>query len=911
MNIAPHQHSSNPLAWLSIAFIAGVLTAQVFPISLSVLWIVSTGLIGLCVVAIWTRRLVICTFLVLIMMAFAGMAANLSEHKNPNTEELQRLIETNPGAVFQVRGYVETPLEFSRFGIYFSVRLEEVWLEDREVPASGLVSFFAPIHDRNAEGQYRSLDVRYGSQVRIKSVLNRRDKYRNPGGSQLTEFLELKGLDAMGVVKNARQISVLETPRSYNPLRFLYEWREMLQREIDAKFSAETAGVLDAALLGNRHNLSKSTADRFRDGGTFHILVISGLHISFLGGIALLIARRLTGRRWAQFLISTVVVWSYSFGVGAESSVLRSALMFTFVLLATVVFRTASSLNALGGAAILLLVLNTKEVHDPSWQLTFLSVFAIVAVAWPVLRTCSEIGRWQLTRSTPYPPRCARVLKFFCEVLFWSQNAWIAAAAPSAHRYRLRKSPLAVKLERWHLQTSIRYLFSAVVVSVAVQLVLLPFQIVYFHRVSFASLLLNIIVSFLLALLAFVALIALVLSQLSLSFAGPLISLADLINWLMIHSVDPFSRLGLHSIRLPEFSGKLWLVYVSYYVPLLALLVGLNRWRPFLRPVGAPAEGRPYNQVVSKKTSWPIYSLVSSLQVLLVIVVLCPPFSARLDSDKLRVDFLDVGQGDSALVTMPDGTTMLVDGGGQPSFLNSKTSGDAELFERDSRSIGEAVVSEYLWWRGLDHIDYILVTHADADHIDGLNDVLRNFHVGLALVGRTPQSDAEYAKFRETLAATKTPVQLIQAGDVLNFGDVSMSVLWPQLSANEFAPSQNNDSVVVRLQLGHRSILLTGDIERAAETSLLESQQVAQTDVVKVAHHGSRTSSTEGFVQVTKPGLAIISVGRTSMFGHPHEEVVERWQKVGAEVLTTGKCGTITVTTDGAALAVEKFASCY
>jgi competence protein ComEC len=115
----------------------------------------------------------------------------------------------------------------------------------------------------------------------------------------------------------------------------------------------------------------------------------------------------------------------------------------------------------------------------------------------------------------------------------------------------------------------------------------------------------------------------------------------------------------------------------------------------------------------------------------------------------------------------------------------------------------------------------------------------------------------------------------------------------------------------VRLQLGHRSILLTGDIERAAETSLLESQQITQTDVVKVAHHGSRTSSTEGFVQVTKPGLAIISVGSTSMFGHPHEEVVERWQGVGAKVLTTGKCGTITVTTDGAELGVEKFANCY
>ena len=135
----------------------------------------------------------------------------------------------------------------------------------------------------------------------------------------------------------------------------------------------------------------------------------------------------------------------------------------------------------------------------------------------------------------------------------------------------------------------------------------------------------------------------------------------------------------------------------------------------------------------------------------------------------------------------------------------------------------------------------------------------------------------------------------------MRFGEVELHVLWPPPGAD----SENDDSVVLKLRFRNRSILLTGDIEKKTEAALTTTDLRA--DVVKVAHHGSRTSSTEPFVTATKPRYAIISVGRDSMFGHPHAEVVQRWQAVGAEVLTTGECGTITVTTDGTDLWLKKF----
>ncbi len=215
----------------------------------------------------------------------------------------------------------------------------------------------------------------------------------------------------------------------------------------------------------------------------------------------------------------------------------------------------------------------------------------------------------------------------------------------------------------------------------------------------------------------------------------------------MVHSVDPFAAFGSCFVA---FAGVFRLVGVCR---LLLAVVGVG---DCARSLAAAVAFHQSNRRVLPLTL---------VQWVFIMIFILHPFSAADANGRLRIDFLDVGQGDSALITMPDGTTLLVDGGGRP-------------FEREtSRSIGEAVVSEYLWWRGLDRVDYVLATHADADHIDGLNDVVRNFAVNSALVGRTPANDPEFAKFSESL--NKTNLQTIHAGDVIRFGEVELHVLWP------------------------------------------------------------------------------------------------------------------------------------
>jgi len=256
---------------------------------------------------------------------------------------------------------------------------------------------------------------------------------------------------------------------------------------------------------------------------------------------------------------------------------------------------------------------------------------------------------------------------------------------------------------------------------------------------------------------------------------------------------------------------------------------------------------------------------------------------------------------------MPDGATLLIDGGGRPNINPDDMDGPGESFQPDTRSVGEAVVSEYLWSRGLDRVDYILATHADADHIDGLNDVARNFKVRGAIVARTPADDPEYFRFAETMKANGVPIYKVGTADGLRFGAMAADVLWPPVIADDNAPSRNNDGLVLRIRYGERTLLFAADIEKEAEAAVLNEGAALRSDVIKIAHHGSKTSSTAAFVDATKARLAIISVGRNSMFGHPNKEVVERWRASGAEVMTTGDKGTISIATDGHSLSVRPF----
>jgi competence protein ComEC len=250
----------------------------------------------------------------------------------------------------------------------------------------------------------------------------------------------------------------------------------------------------------------------------------------------------------------------------------------------------------------------------------------------------------------------------------------------------------------------------------------------------------------------------------------------------------------------------------------------------------------------------------------------------------MSVYFLDVGQGDAILIDSPSHGRVLIDGGRNRKVLSEL--GNVLPFS-DRR------------------IDIVLATHPDADHIGGLPEVVSRYKVGLFLEPSVNAKNSINNVLHERLSAYGVESITARRGMVINFGDgAKLTILFPDQDVTRWDP--NDASIVARLTYGDHSFLLTGDATLRTENILLNlDTSTLVVDVLKVGHHGSRTSTSLAFVQVVMPDYAIISAGKDNSYGHPHKDVLNNLAQVGARVLSTAESGTITLRTDGRVLKVR------
>lgn len=889
-----------PLLWIAISFALGIFLSSVLKLTWQMYFI--TCLAAVSTTIVFRKRRFLEFVLFAAFIAAGGLYFQIANNVKISTS-LKSFYDEDyiqSGDPIEIIGVLQRNPELSVDGFFIDISSEKAVYKNSEFAVSGNIRLFAPTPDQQIIEEYQQLNLEYGSQISVACNLRREDDYLNPGVVLNKEILNQNNLAATGTIKSPLLVEKIGSKEVLTPLVWLYAYRAQLILFITKNFDIPTAGVLTASLLGDRHFIDKNTAEVFREGGTFHILVISGLHITFIGGLTLLLVRLFTRKRLWQFLITTVCLWAYSIVVGAEVPVVRAALMFTILLFSHTIHRKGTLLNALGACALILLIWRPSDLFTASFQLTFVSVSAIIVAAFPLIENLRAIGSWTPSVETPFPPNVDYRIKRFCEMLYWRETAWNIERKRNLWSGKLFKKPYVKSLEAKGFQKFARYLFEALLVSAVVQIWLLPFVIIYFHRLSFLGILTNLWVSIFILFESLAAVMTLVAANLSTHLAEPFIKLTEFFNNVLLSMPELLVRNDLASERLPHYSGALKSLYYFYVLSVLALTVLLQFWKPFsLRSNINTADQR-----IFRRSAILVF-------VVLTAVIVFHPYSAPAPNGRLQVDFLDVGQGDSALITFPGGETLLVDGGGKRSFDKSEEldeqTDEQKFFEPDRQNIGERVVSSFLWEKGCDRIDYILATHADADHMQGLTDVAENFDIGAALFGRTPLKNKEFSALNEVLTRKKIPFVVIARGDVLNIGGVKVEVLHPERDDAPGAVSDNNNSLVLRLTFGERSFLLTGDIEKETEARLLERQEFVKSDVVKAPHHGSRTSSTEGFINAAKAKLVIIPVGKHSPFGHPHNEVVERWKHSGAKVLTTGERGTVSVSTDGKDLQLKTF----
>jgi competence protein ComEC len=217
-----------------------------------------------------------------------------------------------------------------------------------------------------------------------------------------------------------------------------------------------------------------------------------------------------------------------------------------------------------------------------------------------------------------------------------------------------------------------------------------------------------------------------------------------------------------------------------------------------------------------------------------------------------------------------------------------------------------------LWSRGYQKLDVVALTHAHQDHLGGLLAVLENFRVGRLWIGRDVNSPA-LGKLEELARARKISVEHEIRGRTFAWDGVDGEFFWPDSPSTEAASAaKNNDSLVLRLHYGNRTILLPGDAEKEAERAILAEHNEAslQADVLKIGHHGSKNSTMPDFLAAVRPRVAIISAGEENPYGHPSPELLERLEAAGVRVVRTDRNGAVRVRTDGIGLEVTCFVAC-
>ena len=716
-------------------------------------------------------------------------------------------------AVRVVGKLLEAP-EWRGLGAYLDVELQSIDTQ----PYRGRARLTEFLNEPDQRELFEKLELGSGDRLEIVVKLHRPVVYRDPGVFNYRRHLERQGIYWTGTIRNPRLITILD--RGWHGRDRIKKW---IQGKVEAPFEASPddqaiKALVTGMVLGRKYGLTAEVERQFQAGGLYHLVVVSGFNLAVVAGAAFWIVRWIPWKRRTRLLIVLACALAYAAIVEGQAPVYRATLMVAFLVVGRLLDRGYSAANTIAGTAFIILLTDPEAIEDSSLQMTFAAVFAVVWIGMPA-------NRW---------------------IFGWLREALNDFDDPS------KDSELSVRASDWRVSRRIwceRYglptwivtlprkvllvVAESLVISLSVEVIFVIFMVESFHRLSPISPLINVPAGIITAVVTPLALSLIFLPAPASALAGWII--AALLR-LMLTILDLALRIPGATFRVP--SPPIW-VWVVYSISAGSLFLAIRKKSTVLC-CGSIAAVLALHALIAFKDFSPR-----------------PPGSVTLT-------FLDVGQGDSALIEFPSGYRMLIDGGGVAAgrFL--------ELRDESTFSIGESVVSPYLFSRGIRRLDSVVLTHAHHDHMDGLFSVMENFEIGEFWLGRNPMIP-RYRDLIERIQEKQIPIRWVTAGQTIG----SFTVLHPPATWIPRRNDQNNDSVVLLLNTGGGTALLTGDIERSIPVP-------EAVDVLKVPHHGSK-----GVHVRPKATIRVISVGANNPFGHPHASALP--------ALRTDQLGAITI----------------
>ncbi|MGH9535777.1 MAG: ComEC/Rec2 family competence protein [Terriglobales bacterium] len=691
-----------------------------------------------------------------------------------------------------------------------------------------------------------------GRAVELTAHLRPLRRYRDPGVGDFSRAERRAGIDFTASL-HPRALRLLAGVPGPWPLRLRAALWASLSTAVDqiappARYAGPNA-LLRGMLLGDNARLDRATRRDFQVDGIYHVLVVAGLHLGILALFLIWLLRGLRLRPQAASLGCLLVLAAYAWVIAGRTPTLRVLLMLTVYFAARYWYRERRPLNAVGVAGCVLLLWRPGDLFAPGFQLSFGAAVLLAGIVAPLLAATTAPRLHALRQlampghDEAFPPHLA---------------AWRASWRRRMARWG-RLGATAVPL----LLRGAYGLAEVVLVSLVLQWGLSPLMLTYFHRAAPWAGAVNAVVvpavGVLLPAAWCLAAVAMVFGRVP-APAGH--ALAGAAGWLL-RFAHVAAGWPLAAARTPTPPG--------WALALFAVAVAAWLWvaRRGGRRLGA----------------------VTAAVALLAVALAWLPFPPRLPRG-LTLTTLDVGQGDSLLVTFPAGRTLLVDAGPKTySGFNA----------------GHAVVGPYLWSLGLRHLDAVLLTHGHMDHMGGMPFVLRHFLPQELWV--TASLPTEPAVQNLLVLARQLRIRICRryAGERFRVGGTELDVLLPLRSYRAAAHARNRDSMVIRISDGRAAMLLEGDAEAVGEREMLAGGMPLASEVLKVGHHGSRTSSLPAFLAAVNPAAAVISVGAGNLYGLPDGSVLRNLATARAHIFRTDRIGAVQASFTAGRLRVFRF----